>query len=68
MLLSIAEEVLWRQRKKIEPWVTNELLDLCDQRRQLKQQKYTNTEAALESGKKELRSLEEDEGSKGRVD
>ena len=66
--LSTAEEVLWRQRKKIEPWVTNELLDLCDQRRQLKQQKYTNTEAALESGKKELRSLEEDEGSKGRVD
>ena len=35
-------------RKKIQPWVTNEVLDLCDQRRQLKQQKYTSTEAGQE--------------------
>ena len=32
-LLSTAGEVLRRQRKKIQPWVTNEVLDLCDQRR-----------------------------------
>ena len=38
-LLSTAGEVLRRQRKKIQPWVTNEVLDLCDQRRQLKRQK-----------------------------
>ena len=38
-LLSIAEEVLVRQRKKIQPWVTNEVLDLCEQKWQLKQQK-----------------------------
>ena len=43
-----AEEVLWRQRKKIQPWVTNEVLGLCDQRWQLKQQQYTSTEAGLE--------------------
>ena len=36
---------LGRQRKKIQPWITNETLDLCDQRRQLK---YTGTEAGLE--------------------
>ena len=36
------------QKKKIQPWVTNEVPDLCDQRRQLKQQKYTRTEAGLE--------------------
>ena len=47
-LISTAEEVLGKQRKKIQPWVTNEVLDLCDQRRQLKQQKYTNTETGLE--------------------
>ena len=47
-LLSIAEEVLVRQRKKIQPWVTNKVLDLCDQRRQLKQWKYTSTETGLE--------------------
>ena len=47
-LISTAEEVLGKQRKKIQPWVTNEVLDLCDQRRQLKQQKYANTETGLE--------------------
>ena len=31
----------------IQPWVTNEVLDLCDQTRQLKEQKYTSTEAGL---------------------
>ena len=47
-LLQTAEEVLGRQRKKIQPWVTNEVLDLCDQRRQLKQKQYTSTEVELE--------------------
>ena len=37
--LSTAKEVLGRQRNKIQPWVTKEVLDLCDQRRQLKKQK-----------------------------
>ena len=46
-----AEEVLGRQRKKIQPWVTIEVLDLCDQRQQLKQQKYASTEAGLEHRK-----------------
>ena len=30
-LLSTAEEVLWRQRKKVQAWGTNEVLDMCDQ-------------------------------------
>ena len=34
--------------KKFQPWVTNEVLELCDQRRQMKLQKYTSTEAGLE--------------------
>ena len=38
VLLSTGEEVLGRQRTKIRQLVTNEVLDLCDQRRQLKQQ------------------------------
>ena len=50
-LLSTAEEVLWRGRKKIQPWAINMVLDLCDQRRQLKQQEYTSTEAGLECRK-----------------
>ena len=40
-LLSTAEEVLGRQKKKIQPWVINKILDLCNHRRQLKEQKYT---------------------------
>ena len=28
--VSTVEEVLGKQRKKIQPWVTNEVLDLCD--------------------------------------
>ena len=60
-LLPIAEEVLGRQRTKIPPWVTNKVLDLCDQTRQLKEQKYTSTETGLGYGK--VNSQENDEGS-----
>ena len=48
VLLSTADEVLGRQRKRVQPWVINEILHLCDQRRQLKQQKYDSTGARLE--------------------
>ena len=34
--LSTAEEVLGRQRKKIQPWVINKVLDMCDQQWKLK--------------------------------
>ena len=44
-LLLTAEAVLRIQKKKIQPWVIKEVLDLCDLRWQLKQQKYTSTEA-----------------------
>ena len=50
VLLLPDEEVLERQRKKIQPWVTKEVLDLYDQRQQLKQ-KYTSTAAGLENRK-----------------
>ena len=45
VLLTTAEEVLGRQRKKIKPWVTQEVLDLCDKRRQLRAEKHTSDEA-----------------------
>ena len=67
VLLLTAEKVLGRQRKKIQPWVTNRVLDLCDQRRQLKQHKYTSTDARLDYTKNEQRSQEEDRGSKEKV-
>ena len=60
-LLSTAEEILGRRGKKIQPWVTNKVLDQCDQKLQLKQQKYW-------SRAREQKSQEEYEGSKERVD
>ena len=56
-LLSTAKGVLRRQKKRIQPWVTNEVLDLYDQRRHLKEQKYTSTDAGHEyrKVKKEVR-------------
>ena len=50
-LLSTAEEVLGRQKKKILSGVKTEVLELCDRRRQLRQQKHTSTEAGLEYSK-----------------
>ena len=45
---STVEHVLGRQGKQIKPWVTDEVLDLCDRKRQLRRQKHTSTEAGLE--------------------
>ncbi|GFR84346.1 RNA-directed DNA polymerase from mobile element jockey-like [Elysia marginata] len=40
VLVSTAEEVLGRKRRTIQPWVTNEVLDLCDKRRELCKRKF----------------------------
>ena len=32
----------------VQSWVTNEVVNLIDERRQLKEQKYSSTEAGLE--------------------
>ena len=48
VLFSTAEDVLGRQGWKILSWVKNEVLNLCDQRQQLRQQKHISTEAGLE--------------------
>ena len=43
-----AKEVLGRQRKRHHPWVTNDILDLCDKRRALKKAKYNSPEGAAQ--------------------
>ena len=52
-----AEEVLGRKRKKKQAWMTDEILDLCDKRRELKQRKYKSQKDAEEYSKanKEVR-------------
>ncbi|GFR92330.1 craniofacial development protein 2-like [Elysia marginata] len=45
VLVSTAEEVLGRKRRTIQPWVTNEVLDLCDKRRELRKRKFGSNRA-----------------------
>ena len=45
VLLTTAEEVLGKRQKKIQPWITNEVLDLCDKRQELRGKKHSSDKA-----------------------
>ena len=66
VLLTTAEEVLGRERKKIQPWITNEVLDLCDKRRALRPKKFLTDETRAEYKKahndvrKKMKTAKED--------
>ncbi|XP_076443965.1 uncharacterized protein LOC143282251 [Babylonia areolata] len=45
VLTTTAEQVVGKKRKRIQPWVTNEVLDLCDKRRELRKKKHPSNEA-----------------------
>jgi len=45
-LNEIAEDVLGRERKSRQIWVTDDTLRLCDSRRELKRQKFKNAKCA----------------------
>ena len=47
VLVLAAEDVLGRQRKKKQPWVSNEILNLCDERGSLKKVKHNDSETAV---------------------
>jgi len=65
VLTQSAEKVLGKRRKKIKPWVTVEVLDLCDKRRQLKKTKYhtdadrSNYQKANTEVRKKMREAKE---------
>ncbi|XP_076454867.1 uncharacterized protein LOC143289703 [Babylonia areolata] len=48
VLTTTAEQVVGKKRKKIQPWVTNEVLDLCDKRQELRKKKHSGNEARTE--------------------
>ncbi|GFR77600.1 RNA-directed DNA polymerase from mobile element jockey-like [Elysia marginata] len=50
VLVSTAEEVLGMKRRTIQPWVTNEVLDLCDKRREFRKRKF-GSNVAMENYK-----------------
>ena len=35
-----ASEILGKERRRKKPWVTKDVLDLCDERRDLKKKRY----------------------------
>jgi len=45
-LTSTAEEILGKAKKKKQPWITDDILELCDKRREMKKNKHANTDAA----------------------
>ena len=47
-ITSIAENVLGKHRIKKQPWITDEILTLCDKRRSLKSTKHQSTKHAEE--------------------
>ena len=54
-----ASEILGKERRRKKPWVTKDVLDLCDERRDLKKKQY---EA---EGTKEYREASNQEDSEG---
>ena len=43
-------EIIGKERRKKKPWVTKDVLDLCDERRDLKKKRY-EAEGAKNTGK-----------------
>ena len=56
-----ASEILGKERRRKKPWVTKDVLDLCDERRDLKKKRY-EAEGAKEY---RSRSRSKQEGSEG---
>jgi len=50
IIVESAKKVLGKQRKKVKPWITEAILDLCDTRRSLKKKRNTVEEKAKYRG------------------
>ena len=44
-LTSSASEIIGKYRSKTQPWITDDILDLCDKRRTLKPKRKLNAES-----------------------
>ena len=68
-----ASEILGKERRRKKPWVTKDVLDLCDERRDLKKKRY-EAEGAKEYREanrrvqKAVKKAEGSEESKGGLD
>ena len=62
-----ASEILGKKRRRKKPWVTKDVLDLCDERRDLKKKRY-EAEGAKEYREVKQEDSEGSEESKGGLD
>ena len=49
-LTDAASEILWKERHSKKPWVTKDVLDLCDERRDLKKKRYEGRRSKRKQG------------------
>ena len=61
-----ASEILGKERRMKKPWVTKDVLDLCDERRDLKKKRYEAEGAKIQGSKQE--DSEGGKESKGGLD
>jgi len=57
VMTKAAQEVLGKRRRKVQPWVTEEILDMCDTRRKLKKVKNTTGENEYKKVNKKIRKV-----------
>ena len=62
-----ASEILGKERRRKKPWVTKDVPDLCDERRDFKKKRY-KAEGAKEYREANRRIQKCSEGSKGGLD
>ena len=61
-----ASEILGKERRRKKPWVTRDVLDLCDERRKFKKKRYEAEGAKIQGSKQE--DSKGSEKSKGGLD
>ena len=59
-------EILGKERRRKKPWVTKDVLDFCDERRDLMKKRYETEGANIQGSKQE--DSEDSEESKGGLD
>ena len=61
-----ASEILGKESRRNKPWVTKDVLDLCNERRHLKKKRYERRSKIIQGSKQE--DSEGSEENKGRLD
>lgn len=55
VMTETAENILGKFRHKTQPWVTDEVLDMCDERKELKSKRHTTKKVEYKEISKKIR-------------